>query len=69
MKLNDDKPVTLATLAGELKKQRSLLDSTSMIIIQVHEDAPRAHVREIMDIAREAGLVDQVIAMEPQPGR
>ena len=69
MKLNDDKPVTLATLAEELKKQRSLLDSTSTIIIQVHPDGPRAPVRKIMDIAREAGLVDQVIAMEPQPGR
>lgn len=65
MKLNNDKPVTLDTLAEELKKQRSLLDSTSMIIIQVHEDATRAHIREIMDIARKAGLVDQIIATEP----
>ena len=62
MKLNNDKPVTLAILAEELKKQRTLLDSTSMIIIQVHEDATRAHIREIMDIARQAGLVDQIIA-------
>ena len=68
MKLND-KPVTLATLGEELKKQRSLKDSTSMIIIQGDKRVTHAHIVEIMDIARQAGLVKQVIAIEPQPGR
>ena len=65
----NDKPVTLATLGEELKKQRSLMDSTSMIIIQGDPLVSHAQIVEIMDIARQAGLVDQVIATEPQPGR
>ena len=62
MKLNDDKPVTFANLGGELKKQRSLKDSTSMIIIQVDKRLSQSRIVEIMDIARQAGLVDQIIA-------
>ncbi len=68
MKLNEEK-VTFATLGEELKKQRGLMDSTSMIIIQGHKRVTHAQIVEIMDIARQAGLVDQVIATEPQPGR
>ncbi len=62
MKLMNDKPVTLATLGEELKKQRSLMDSTSMIIIQGDPLVSHAQIVEIMDIARQAGLVDQIIA-------
>ena len=68
MKLNEEK-VTFATLGEELKKQRGLMDSTSMIIIQGHKRVTHAQIVKIMDIARQAGLVDQVIATEPQPGR
>ena len=62
MKLMKDKPVTFATLGEELKKQRSLMDSTSMIIIQVDKRVTHAQIVKIMDIARQAGLVDQIIA-------
>ena len=62
MKLNDDKPVTFANLGGELKKQRSLKDSTSMIIIHADKRVTHAQIRKIMDIARQEGLVDQIIA-------
>ena len=68
MKLNEEK-VTFATLGEELKKQRGLMDSTSMIIIQGHKRVTHAQIVKIMDIARQAGLVDQAIATEPQPGR
>ncbi|MDE2811358.1 MAG: biopolymer transporter ExbD [Gemmatimonadota bacterium] len=77
MKLNDkpvglvnkvsDKPVTFTTLKEELQAKRQLLDNTTMIIIQVDERAPHGKLARIMDIARQAGLVDQVIATEPQP--
>ena len=69
MKLMNDKPVTFATLGAELKKQRSLMDSTSMIIIQHDRRTSHAHIRQIMDSARDVGLVDQILATEPQPGR
>ena len=68
MKLND-KPVTLATVGEELKKQRSLKDSTSMIIIRGDKRVTQAQVAEIMDIAWQAGLVNQVIPIELPPGR
>ena len=68
MKLNH-KPVTFATLGEELKKQRSLLDNTPVIIIQIDTLVSHAQIVEIRDIARQAGLVDQVIATEPRPGR
>ncbi len=62
MELMKDKPVTLATLGEELKKQRSLMDSTSMIIIQVDKGVSRSRIVKIMDIAQQVGLVDQIIA-------
>ena len=66
MKLNNDKSVTFATLEEELQAQRQLLDNTTMIIIQGDERASRRHIVQIMDIARQVGLVDQIIATEPQ---
>ena len=68
MRLND-KPVTLANLGDELRNQRSKLDSTSMIIIQSAKGVSRGQIVEIMDIASQAGLVDQVLATEPQRGQ
>ena len=65
MKLND-KAVTFATLEEELQAQRQLLDNTTMIIIQGDERTSRKHIVQIMDIARQVGLVDQIIATEPQ---
>ena len=68
MKLSD-KPVTLATLGEELKKQQSLNDSTSMVMIQGDRHVNHPHILEIMDIVVQAGLVNQVLAIEPPPGR
>ena len=65
MKLND-KSVTFATLKEELQAKRQQLDNTTLIIIQGDERATHAQIVQIMDIAREVGLVDQVIATEPQ---
>ena len=65
MRLND-KPVTFANLGEQLKQQRSLMDSTT-IIIQSAKRVPREKIGQIMDIARKAGFLDQVLAMEPQP--
>ena len=64
MKLNKES-VTFATLKEELQAKRQLHDNTTMIIIQGDEDAARAQIVQIMDIARQVGLVDQVIATEP----
>ncbi len=66
MKINNDKSVTFATLKEELQAQRPLLDNTTMIIIQGDERTARKHIVQIMDIARQVGLVDQIIATEPQ---
>ena len=66
MKLSD-KPVTFTTLKEELQTKRQLLDNTTMIVIQVDERAPHGKLARIMDIARQAELVDQVIATESQP--
>ena len=68
MKLND-KPVTFATLKEELQAKRQQLDNTTLIIIQGDELATHAQIVQIMDIARQVGLVDQVIATEPQPAK
>ena len=38
-----------------------------MIIIQGDERAPHGMIAGIMDIARQVGLVDQLVATEPQP--
>ena len=65
MKLND-KPVTFATLKEELQAKRQQLDNTTLITIQGDERATHAQIVQIMDIARQVGLVDQVIATEPQ---
>ena len=66
MKINNDKSVTFATLKEELQARRPLLDNTTMIIIQGDERTSRKHIVQIMDIARQVGLVDQIIATEPQ---
>ena len=66
MKLND-KSVTFATLKEELRAKRQQLDNTTLIIIQGDEHATHSQIVQIMDIARQVGLVDQVIATEPQP--
>ena len=66
MKLND-KSVTFATLKEELQAKRQQLDNTTMIIIQGDELATHSQIAQIMDIARQVGLVDQIIATEPQP--
>ena len=68
MTLDEDKPVTFATLKEELQAQRQLADNDTTIIIQVQGDerATRNQIVQIMDIARQVGLVDQVIATEPQ---
>ena len=68
MKLND-KSVTFATLKEELQAQRQQLDNTTLIIIQGDELATHSQVVQIMDIARQVGLVDQVIATEPKPAK
>ena len=65
MKLND-KSVTFATLKEELQAKRQQLDNTTLIIIQGDERATHSQIVQIMDIARQVGLVDQVIATEPQ---
>ena len=68
MTLND-RPVTFATLGEELKKQRSLMGNTEMILIQSDGQASHAQIVEIQDIARRVGLIDQILATEPPPGR
>ncbi len=67
MKLSD-RPVTLATLGEELKKQQSLNDSTSMVMIQGDRHLNHPPILEIMDIVVQAGLVSQILATEPPPG-
>ena len=71
MKLND-KSVTFATLKKELQAKRQQLDNTTMIFIQLPErlSLTRSQIDQIQRIARQVGLVDQVIAYiatEPQP--
>ncbi len=68
MKLND-KSVTFATLKEELQAKRRQLDNTTMIFIQGDEHATHSQIVQIMDIARQVGLVDQIIATEPQPAK
>ena len=66
MKLNE-KSVTFATLKEELQAKRQQLDNTTLIIIRGDERATNSHIVQIMAIARQVGLVDQIIATEPQP--
>ena len=68
MKLNH-KTVTFANLKDELVSKRAILDNTTAIIIQGDERATHGQIVNIMDIAREVGLLDQVIATEPTRGR
>ncbi len=65
MKLNH-KSVTFATLKEELQAKRQLLDNTTMLIIQGDERSTHGQIVQIMDIARQVGVIDQVIATEPQ---
>ena len=67
MKLKTDKSVTFATLKQELQAKRQLLDNNTMLIIQGDERSTHEQIAQIMDIAHQLGLVDQVIATEPQP--
>ena len=64
MKLNH-KDVTFANLKDELQEKRRLLDNTTMIIIQGDERSTHGQIVTIMDIARQVGVVDQIIATEP----
>ena len=60
MKLND-KPVTFATLKEELQAKRQLLDNNTMINIQHDYSTPQGQIIQIMDIARQVGIVDQIV--------
>ena len=64
MKLNH-KSVTFANLKDELVSKRAILDNPTAIIIQGAARATHGQIVHIMDIAREVGLLDQVIATEP----
>lgn len=66
MKLNN-RTVTLATLGEELKKERILMDSTSMMVIQGHERATHGQIVKIMDIARQEGLVHYRLQLIVEP--
>ena len=68
MKLNHE-TVTFANLKEELEYKRGILDNTTLIIIQGDERATHGQIVQIMDIARQVGIVDQVIATEPDRGR
>jgi biopolymer transport protein ExbD len=67
MKLNHQQ-VTFGNLKEKLKEKRKLLDNTTMIIIQGDERSTHGQIVNIMDIARQVGIVDQVIATEPNRG-
>ena len=68
MKLNE-KSVTFATLKEELQAKRQQLDNTTRIFIHGDERATHSQIVQIMDIARQVGLVNQIIATEPQPAK
>ncbi len=65
----DHQTVTFANLKDKLQEKRQLLDNTTMIIIQGDERATHGQIVQIMDIARQVGVVDQIIATEPNRGR
>jgi biopolymer transport protein ExbD len=67
MKLNHQQ-VTFGDLKEKLEEKRKLLDNTTMIIIQGDERSTHGQIVNIMDIARQVGIVDQVIATEPNRG-
>ena len=62
----NQKPVTFANLKEEIAEQRALFDNTTMLIIQADEKAFRGQVVKVMDIAKEAGIIDLVVATEPK---
>ena len=68
MKLNH-KSVTFATLKRELMEKRKILDNTTMIVIQADEKAFHGQVVKVMDISKSAGIIDLVVATEPQDRR
>jgi biopolymer transport protein ExbD len=68
MKLNHQS-VTFANLKEKLQEKRQLLDNTTMIIIQGDERATHGQIVLIMDIARQVGVIDQIIATEPHRGK
>lgn len=68
MKLNHQ-TVTFSNLKDKLQEKRQLLDNTTMLIIQGDERATHGQIVQIMDIARQVGVVDQIIATEPNRGR
>ncbi|MFP6645788.1 MAG: biopolymer transporter ExbD [Candidatus Latescibacterota bacterium] len=68
MKLNHQ-TVTFSNLKNKLQEKRQLLDNTTMLIIQGDERATHGQIVQIMDIARQVGVVDQIIATEPNRGR
>ena len=65
MKLNH-KSVTFANLKQEIMEKRKLLDNTTIIIIQADEKAFHGQVVKVMDIAKQAGIVDLGVATEPK---
>lgn len=65
MKLNH-KSVTFANLKEEIMDKRKLLDNTTIIIIQADEKVFHGVVVKVMDIAKQAGIVDLVVATEPK---
>jgi biopolymer transport protein ExbD len=68
MKLNHQ-TVTFANLKDRIQEKRQILDNTTMIIIQGDERATHGQIVQIMDIARQVGVVDQIISTEPQRGK
>ena len=68
MKLNHQ-TVTFSNLKDKIQEKRQLLDNTTMIIIQGDERATHGQIVQIMDIARQVGVIDQIIATEPNRGR
>ena len=65
MKLNH-KTVTFANLKDELSTKRILLDNTTMLNILGDEKSFHGQVVKVMDIAMQVGIIDLVIATEPQ---
>ena len=65
MKLNH-KSVTFVNLKQEIMEKRKLLDNTTIIIIQADEKVFHGQVVKVMDIAKQAGIVDLVVATEPK---
>jgi biopolymer transport protein ExbD len=68
MKLNHQ-TVTFANLKDRIQEKRQILDNTTMINIQGDERATHGQIVQIMDIARQVGVVDQIISTEPQRGK